>query len=690
MCPEITAQDIIRIGGFLGYEKGEFAEKLGISTSYLSRLLKGKNPLSKSIVERALTLFEEHVLKCPNDHLVQKIIASASKNVKNSFPENAARLSNQDILKRLYSKPLPSSRAGVFYNTFPYPTKISPESIAVYIACTTQPGDTVLDAFAGSGSTGIAALLCEHPTERMIKLAEDLNVEPVWGPRNAVLYEIGTYASFAIRTILSRVKSSEFSAVAENFLKKGEQIVGSLYESKDPSGNTGTIRYVIWTELLICPDCGSEVSYFKIGTSRDPVEFKTDIQCPFCKKWHHVDDMDFVKEDYVDPLLGKKSMRKKRIPAWIYGTTQSHNWDRPATEEDIKQFSLIEKEFNLQDQPLEIEWGELHRAGYHFGITHLHHFYSARNYIVMSRLWRLAETYSKKYADILKLLLLSYNSAHGTLMTRVVAKKKAKDFILTSSQSGVLYISRMPVEKNILLGLKRKSKLFTESFKLLENCSGKITLHNCSSTKMLEQNNSIDFVFTDPPFGDFIPYAEVNQINELWLNSVTDRKEEIIISQSQNKDVKIYQRLLADVFYEINRVLKPDHYASIVFHAAKAKVWEAFVGAITASGLSIELTNILDKKQSSFKQVVSADSVQGDPLFLVRKGVKLNKTTSLSNTEILKKLISEHIKDPDFDSRTCYSRYVNRCLELGLNVYFDAKQVYDYYDSYKVAHDEQQ
>ena len=32
---------------------------------------------------------------------------------------------------------------------------------------------------------------------------------------------------------------------------------------------------------------------------------------------------------------------------------------------------------------------------------------------------------------------------------------------------------------------------------------------------MEESNNSIDFVFTDPPFGDFIPYAEVNQINEL-------------------------------------------------------------------------------------------------------------------------------------------------------------------------------
>lgn len=98
-----------------------------------------------------------------------------------------------DSMKSLYSKPLPSSRSGAFYNTFPYPTKISPEAIAVYIACTTKPGDVVLDTFAGSGSTGIAALLCEHPTQNMQEIAKNLNVTPVWGARNAVLYEIGTY-----------------------------------------------------------------------------------------------------------------------------------------------------------------------------------------------------------------------------------------------------------------------------------------------------------------------------------------------------------------------------------------------------------------------------------------------------------------------------------------------------------------
>ena len=278
-----------------------------------------------------------------------------------------------DNLKALYSKPLPSSRSGAFYNTFPYPTKISPEAIAIYIACTTQPGDLVLDAFAGSGSAGVAALLCEHPTEYMKKTAKDLNLAPIWGARNVVLYEIGTYASFAIKTILSRLPASEFAHAVDCFIEKAQSLVKGLYEAADLSGNIGTIRYVIWSEVLICPNCNTEISYFEYGTSRNPVQFKKQIICPHCQKTYRVEDMPFAIEGYDDPLLHKKMFRKKRVPAWIYGTTNGCNWDRPVTQADIICTSQIEKSHDMDDIPQEIQWGELHRAGYHYGITHLHH-----------------------------------------------------------------------------------------------------------------------------------------------------------------------------------------------------------------------------------------------------------------------------------------------------------------------------
>lgn len=42
-----------------------------------------------------------------------------------------------------------STRGGPMFNAFPYPTKISPGAIALYIAAHTELGVTVLDGFSG-------------------------------------------------------------------------------------------------------------------------------------------------------------------------------------------------------------------------------------------------------------------------------------------------------------------------------------------------------------------------------------------------------------------------------------------------------------------------------------------------------------------------------------------------------------
>lgn len=580
-------------------------------------------------------------------------------------------------LKKLFSRPLPSTRAGVFYNTFPYQTKISPEAIAVYIAALTNPGDTVLDTFGGSGSTSIAALLCEHPTDYMMSLAYDLGVKPKWGARNAISYEIGTYASFAARTMMNRLCAKDYCAAVADFLSKAEGLLGASYAAHDPQGGVGQIRYVIWSEVLRCPRCGREFSYFDVGTRRSPVVFLEMLKCPHCNKVSKADTCPAATEEYQDRLLGMLCARKKRIPVWVYGQTGKWKWDRRADEADLELLTEIESlEFDQNDVPREVRWGDLWRSGYHFGITHLHHFYTKRNYLAMDKLWRLASTYGGRVSDALHLLLLSYNATHCTLMTRVVAKKNSKDFVLTSSQSGVLYVSRLPVEKNVLMGLKRKAKHFAEAYQVLEECTGRVLVRNATSERLRERSGSVDYVFTDPPFGDFIPYAEVNQINELWLPSVTDRRRELIISSSQGKDVGQYGQMLASVFSEIGRVVKRKGFATVVFHAAKADVWNAFATSVSTAGMKILQTSILDKKQSSFKQVVSADSVQGDPMLLLQKSETGRVSHSKKAVDILDDVISKNKGLTNVDERRIYSAYVNACLKSGVKVEHDAKTAY--------------
>ena len=92
---------------------------------------------------------------------------------------------------RLYSNAFPARRNGPLYGAFPYPTKISPEAISIFIAAHTEPGQVVFDGFAGSGTTGLAALTCDRPSAEIQEHARRLGVSVNWGPRNAYSVRVG-------------------------------------------------------------------------------------------------------------------------------------------------------------------------------------------------------------------------------------------------------------------------------------------------------------------------------------------------------------------------------------------------------------------------------------------------------------------------------------------------------------------
>lgn len=59
--------------------------------------------------------------------------------------------------------PLPeyvaATKGSAVYQAHTYPTKIPPQAIVPFIEASTQVGAVVADPFAGSGMTGVAALL---------------------------------------------------------------------------------------------------------------------------------------------------------------------------------------------------------------------------------------------------------------------------------------------------------------------------------------------------------------------------------------------------------------------------------------------------------------------------------------------------------------------------------------------------
>ena len=133
----------------------------------------------------------------------------------NESKQNKA--TSERALNALYERALPAKRTGPLYGAFPYPTKISPEAIALYIASHTKPGDTVFDGFAGSGTTGLAALLCENPSDDLRAEADRLGLRVEWGARNAVLYELGALGSFVGKTLTGPPTPNRFERPQTRF-----------------------------------------------------------------------------------------------------------------------------------------------------------------------------------------------------------------------------------------------------------------------------------------------------------------------------------------------------------------------------------------------------------------------------------------------------------------------------------------
>ncbi len=592
-------------------------------------------------------------------------------------------------VEALYASALPATRTGYLYCAFPYPTKISPEAIALFIATHTKPGDTVFDGFAGSGTTGLAALLCERPTQELRDEARRLGLNVKWGARNAVLYELGALGAFVARTLTNPPNPETFEEAAEDLLADVERSEGWMYSAKDPDGNDGTIRYSIWSDMLRCPRCHREVSFWDASVGLDPACIGPQFICPSCSHECSVDGVDRVTQITKDDVLGQDRELRARCVARVCGTTGKKTWSRPATSTDVSLLERIEHQAIPDSVPcVAIPWGDLYRSGYHKGITHVHHFYTRRNLIAFGRLWERTAHYDVRLRESLRFWLLSYNASHATIMTRVVAKSGQKDLVVTSAQPGVLYISGLPVEKNLFDGLRRKLATITKAFGIVYGRKGHVEVQQRSSCKVNLRHGSIDYVFTDPPFGGNIPYAEVNFINEAWLGCYTDRAEEVIVSENEQKAVADYQALLATAFTEIKRVLKRRGKATVVFHSSSAEVWNAFQFAYTHAGLSVERSSVLNKTQGSFKQVTTPGAVRGDPLLLLGKRVADDPRPVASVRSIVDQIQQQaaQMLDPvEQTAQRLYSRLVSHCLANHQQVPMDAATFYRLYAEQHVS-----
>ena len=501
------------------------------------------------------------------------------------------------------------------YMAHSYHTKVPHQAIVRYILHYTKPGDIVLDGFCGSGMTGVAASLCDDlPSDDKAAIEREMpGVE--WGRRIAILNDLSPAASFIAHNYNVEVNPDDFLDEASALLERIERECGWLYrtahqESKqsifaDESGQNGVMNYCVWSEVMSCPQCGKEIVFFEhaVDTSSEPLSVRDEFPCPDCGIRLTKRSLEAFHETAFDPLLSRNVQRVKRVPVSIKYTLGKKHCTKLLDDADRVLISSVqlEKEPAVLS-PFEMPTGGLSAGNETEGLTHLHHYYTPRNFVTISRMIAAADG---KYRRQLLNLIQSVSVRLCSFLTTYQLGKRGN-----VPMTGTLYVASLLAEANPIKSLEGKLRDFVKVYQSLRHWN----FVGCGSSARLASipDNSVDYVFIDPPFGDNLNYSQLNMLWEGWLRLRTNVASEAIVDRYTKRDLAFYQESLRKCLCEFRRVLKPGRWMTVEFHNSKNAVWNAIQASIIEAGFIIADVRTLDKKQGTPKQVNSVNAVKQD------------------------------------------------------------------------------
>ncbi|WP_396590206.1 DNA methyltransferase [Allomuricauda sp. R78024] len=458
------------------------------------------------------------------------------------------------------------------YSLHKYWSKKPPNIIKNLIEKNSKEGDLIIDPFLGSGISVIESVVCN---------------------RRAIGVDINPASVFITRQLLSLINIELLNVEYKRIEDFAKPIINELYEIK--RNNTSHIAsHFIWKDKVL-----DEV-WFKNGK---PKYEKTKAQ--------------------KDDIIKAKSF----------------------TYEGIKQRFPKNKMF--ENSRINVKKNDK-----------VHQLFTPRNLYALSILFNeIEQVKDDKVRDILKFCFTS-SMGQASKMVFVINKKIDKNngekTKLKNKSVGSWVIGYWQPKEHFEINvwncferkyekiLKAKSNQlqdfpFTEesnSFSNLLNKKSGFHLSNQPAQKFLIniQDNSVDYIITDPPHGDRIPYLELSQLWNSWLGNKVNFEDELIVSGSKErqKDQASYNNLLNDTFREIYRILKPGKKFTLMFNSLDDETWINIINSLNEIGFKLKNIETLSYSANSVVQDNREIGLKTDFVLTYEKA-----TTPLNNIYLL-------------------------------------------------------
>lgn len=598
---------------------------------------------------------------CPNPYIEE-------------FIENYGSIYNSetDEYKKLpYTADIDTNKNDKLTNAHSYHTKSPWHAIQQYIEHYTNPGDIVLDCFSGSGMTGIAAQKAN---------------------RKAILLDLSPVASFITANYNSSVSSDRFLTIGGEIISKLKENYLWLIQTKHSGNEFGIITSVLISEHFNCPICNNEFQLWDFALNETERKLEDTFPCKSCGADISKNTSKKTINKYFDKYINAEI---ECVATSIVEITYDFNGKSFKKKPDDYDLGLLEKIDNYSIQNwfptnpfmgIGAKWGDTWRSGVHIGMTHVHHFFTKRNLILLSELFSLISNVDDKL--IKSKLLVTFNS---------MLLRSSKKAILAvgnyfnggggyiTTISGNMYIPSLFFEVGIIDQFENRLKKINEINKSNFN-TDKIRVSCQSATDFSNiPSNSIDYIFVDPPFGENLMYSELNFIYEAWLKIVTNNSEEAIMNKSQQKSINEYNDLMRTCFENLFRILKPNRWITIEYHNSKSSIWNGLQESLTKSGFIIAHTSVLKNKGGSFTINVSPNSVSNDLIINAYKPSEsfLEKFLSQAGTNVEIEFVNIFLSNLPIQpmiertEKMIYAKMIGYYLQKGYQINYDAKSFYE-------------
>lgn len=134
---------------------------------------------------------------------------------------------------------------------------------------------------------------------------------------------------------------------------------------------------------------------------------------------------------------------------------------------------------------------------------------------------------------------------------------------------------------------------------------------------------SIDHVFTDPPYADKEQYGEINFVWEAWLGFDTHwHDEEIIVNEVRGMAEADWAQRMRQAMAECYRVLKPGRWLTLCYHDTSEGTWALVQDLMAEVGFIPDTSNValfIDTGQKSYNQLTADKVTKRDMVINFRK-----------------------------------------------------------------------